>query len=289
MFERFTDRARKVLQLANEEVRRFQHEYIGTEHILLGILKEGRSAAIAVLKKLGVEPDNIMLETEKHIVAGFFPVGLTYRLRPTPLMKKVIVYAMEEAREGGFNYIGVEHILLGLLREDEGVASQVLMHLGVSLDKVREEFQWSVKQSQSSKNEETNEPSFDSLNPLVEDRPHSGDKPPEACPECGDPHLIRILWNRVHLSAVDQDDVDAGRAILCYYSKLRKKPAWVCLFCSPQWIAIPRLSRQVYESQLDKENAVASEDYESAIKHRDALRDLKQHLSQIVEDLLKDQ
>ncbi len=287
MYERFNDRARTVLQLANQEAQRFKHEHIGTAHILLGIAKEGSSAAVAVLKKLGVEPDNITLETEKHIPAGLFPVGLAYRLQPTPLAKKVIVYAMEEAREGGFHYVGVEHILLGLLREDEGVAAQVLMHFGVTVDKVREEFRWSVKQPQPSENEGTNEPSSESLTQLVEGRPQSVDKPPEACPKCGDPHLVRILWNRVHLSALDQEDVDAGTAILCYYSKLRKKPAWVCLRCLPQWSAVPRLSMQDREWQLAKETAVASQDFESAIKHRDAQASLRQQLSQIVEELLK--
>jgi len=138
MYERFTDRARKVMQLANQEAQRFNHEYIGTEHILLGLVKEGSGVAANVLKNLDVDLRKIRLEVEKLVQSG--PEMVTMgKLPQTPRAKKVIEYSMEEARNLNHNYVGTEHILLGLLREQEGVAAQVLMNLGLKLDDVREE------------------------------------------------------------------------------------------------------------------------------------------------------
>jgi ATP-dependent Clp protease ATP-binding subunit ClpC len=138
MYERFTDRARKVMQLANQEAQRFNHEYIGTEHILLGLVKEGSGVAANVLKNLDVDLRKIRLEVEKLVQSG--PEMVTIgKLPQTPRAKKVIEYSMEEARNLNHNYVGTEHILLGLLREQEGVAAQVLMNLGLKLEDVREE------------------------------------------------------------------------------------------------------------------------------------------------------
>lgn len=138
MYERFTDRARKVMQLANQEAQRFNHEYIGTEHILLGLVKEGSGVAANVLKNLDVDLRKIRLEVEKLVQSG--PEMVTVgKLPQTPRAKKVIEYSMEEARHLNHSYVGTEHILLGLLREQEGVAAQVLMNLGLKLEEVREE------------------------------------------------------------------------------------------------------------------------------------------------------
>ena len=137
-YERFTDRARKVQQLANQEAQRFNHEYIGTEHILLGLVKEGNGVAASVLKNLGVDLRKIRLEVEKLVRSGPDLVTMG-RLPLTPRAKKVIEYSMEEARTLNHNYVGTEHILLGLLREQEGVAAQVLMNLGLKLEEVRGE------------------------------------------------------------------------------------------------------------------------------------------------------
>ncbi|MCE9544170.1 MAG: ATP-dependent Clp protease ATP-binding subunit [Planctomycetia bacterium] len=138
MYERFTDRARKVMQLANQEAQRFNHEYIGTEHILLGLIKEGSGVAANVLKNLDVDLRKIRLEVEKLVQTGPDMVTMG-KLPQTPRAKKVIEYSMEEARNLNHNYVGTEHILLGLLREQEGVAAQVLMNLGLKLEEVREE------------------------------------------------------------------------------------------------------------------------------------------------------
>ncbi len=138
MFDRFTERARKVIILAKEEAKRFNHDYIGTEHILLGLIKEGESVAAAVLQNLGLSLDTIRLEVEKLVQFG--PSTIVSGDVPfTPKAKKVIELAMDEARRLGHNYIGTEHLLLGLIKEGEGVASHVLMNVGLDLNKVRAE------------------------------------------------------------------------------------------------------------------------------------------------------
>jgi ATP-dependent Clp protease ATP-binding subunit ClpC len=140
MYERFTDRARKVMQLANQEAQRFNHEYIGTEHILLGLVKEGSGVAANVLKNLDIDLRKIRLEVEKIVQTGPGTEMVTMgKLPQTPRAKKVIEFSIEEARNLNHNYVGTEHLLLGLLREQEGVAAQVLMNLGLKLDDVREE------------------------------------------------------------------------------------------------------------------------------------------------------
>jgi len=138
MYERFTDRARKVMQLANQEAQRFNHEYVGTEHILLGLVKEGSGVAANVLKNLDVDLRKIRVEVEKIVQSGPDMVTMG-KLPQTPRAKKVIEYAIEEARNLNHNYVGTEHLLLGLLREQEGVAAQVLMNLNLKLEEVREE------------------------------------------------------------------------------------------------------------------------------------------------------
>ncbi len=138
MFERFTDRARKVMALANQEAQRFNHEYIGTEHILLGLVKEGSGVGANVLKNPDVDLRKVRLEVEKLVKRGPDMVTMG-KLPQTPRAKKVIEYAIEEARNLNHNYVGTEHLLLGLLREQDGVAAQVLMNLGLKLEDVREE------------------------------------------------------------------------------------------------------------------------------------------------------
>ncbi|MBO0699405.1 MAG: NDP-hexose 4-ketoreductase, partial [Zavarzinella sp.] len=129
MYERFTDRARKVMQLANQEAQRFHHEYIGTEHMLLGVIKEGSGVAANVLQNLGIDLRKVRSEVEKIVQTG--PGGdqtVLGKLPHTPRAKKVIEYSIEEARSLNHNYVGTEHLLLGLLREQDGVAAQVLLN-----------------------------------------------------------------------------------------------------------------------------------------------------------------
>lgn len=142
MYERFTDRTRKVMQLANQEAQRFNHEHIGTEHILLGLVKEGSGVAANVLKNMGVDLRKIRLEIEQIVhptpVTGDDMVTMG-KLPHTLRAKKVVEYSIEEARNLNHNYVGTEHMLLGLLAENEGIAAQVLMNLGVKLENMREE------------------------------------------------------------------------------------------------------------------------------------------------------
>lgn len=138
MFERFTDRARKTMALANQEAIDFGHEYLGTEHILLGLVKEGSGVGANVLKNLGVDLRKLKKEIEKLCTPG---AGGSQgeKVPQTPRAKKVIENAIFEARSLNHNYVGTEHLLLGLLHEREGLASQVLKNLGIDLQKAREE------------------------------------------------------------------------------------------------------------------------------------------------------
>jgi len=138
MLNRFTERARKVILLAKEEAKRFNHDYIGTEHILLGLIREGEGVAAVVLQKIGLGLQQIRLEIEKIVKPGPSTV-ISGDIPFTPKAKKAIELSGEEARGLGHNYIGTEHILLGLIKEGEGVASQVLLNLGLDMDKVRGE------------------------------------------------------------------------------------------------------------------------------------------------------
>jgi ATP-dependent Clp protease ATP-binding subunit ClpC len=137
MYEMFSDSARKVMQLANQEAHRLHHEYIGTEHILLGLVKEGSGVAANVLKNLDVGLDKLLAEVGKLLQASPQP-GTLGKLPQTPLARKAIEYAIEESQHLTHNHVGTEHLLLGLLRV-EGVAVQVLINLGLQLERVREE------------------------------------------------------------------------------------------------------------------------------------------------------
>jgi len=137
MFERFTDRARRVVVLAQDEARMLNHNYIGTEHILLGLLHEGKGVAAKALESLGVSLDAVRQQVEEIIGQGQqAPSG---HIPFTPRAKKVLELSLRESLQLGHNYIGTEHILLGLIREGDGVAAQVLVKLGADLNRVRQQ------------------------------------------------------------------------------------------------------------------------------------------------------
>ncbi|HVF52055.1 MAG TPA: ATP-dependent Clp protease ATP-binding subunit [Actinomycetota bacterium] len=137
MFERFTDRARRVVVLAQEEARLLNHSYIGTEHILLGLIHEGEGVAAKALESLGISLEKVRQQVEDMIGVGQSPPS--GHIPFTPRAKKVLELSLREALQLGHNYIGTEHILLGLIREGEGVAAQVLVKLGADLTKVRQQ------------------------------------------------------------------------------------------------------------------------------------------------------
>jgi hypothetical protein len=137
MFERFTDRARRVIVLAQEEARLLDHDYIGTEHILLGLIREREGVAAQALESLGISLEAVRAEVEQVIGRGQTTPGP--QIPFTPRSKKVLELSLREARSLGHDYIGTEHILLGLIREGEGVAAQVLVELGADLSRVRQQ------------------------------------------------------------------------------------------------------------------------------------------------------
>jgi len=137
MFERFTDRARRVVVLAQEEARMLDHDYIGTEHILLGLIHEGEGVAAKALESLGISLDAVRQRVEEIIGRGQqAPSG---HIPFTPRAKKVLELSLREALQLGHSYIGTEHILLGLIREGDGVAAQILVGSGVDLNRARQQ------------------------------------------------------------------------------------------------------------------------------------------------------
>lgn len=166
MFGRFTERAQKVLALSQEEAIRIGHSNIGTEHILLGLVREGEGIAAKALLALGLSPEKVQQEVESLIGRG---QGVAQTVHYTPRAKKVIELSMDEARKLGHSYVGTEHILLGLIREGEGVAARVLNNLGVSLNKARQQVLQLLGSNESSSNHQNgsanqaNTPTLDSL------------------------------------------------------------------------------------------------------------------------------
>jgi ATP-dependent Clp protease ATP-binding subunit ClpC len=137
VFERFTDRARRVVVLAQEEARMLNHNYIGTEHILLGLIHEGEGVAARAVVSLGISLEQVRKDVEDAIGQG--QSAPTSHIPFTPRAKKVLELSLREALQLGHNYIGTEHILLGLVREGEGVGAQVLQKLGADLNRVRQQ------------------------------------------------------------------------------------------------------------------------------------------------------
>ncbi len=134
----FTDRVRKVLAMAREEAIRLQHDYVGTEHILLGLIREGEGVAAAVLTNLNVDLDQIHEQVEESVKKGKATIALG-ELPYTSRAKKVLEFAMAEARELSHSYVGTEHLLLGLIREENGIGSQALASFDLTLERARAE------------------------------------------------------------------------------------------------------------------------------------------------------
>lgn len=286
MYERFTDRARKAIQLASHAARSFNHEYIGTEHILLGLVNVGSGAAAKVFENLVVDPNVIRRQIAKLVQTGPDLVTIG-KLPQTPRVKKVIEYAFEEARNLKHGYVGTEHLLLGLLREEETVAAQILMKLGLKLEVVRNEVLNVLAQARG----ETS-----GLPPSASkaDGPDMVEKAPEPlpamCPRCGEPRVVRVVWQATHLSKTNTDEINAGTAILCSVSPAGiSRPPWVCVQCAPGWVDVHRIAMQVYQLQMDKEEAILRKNFELAAEHRDAQVTLREQISPIIAELLKNQ
>jgi ATP-dependent Clp protease ATP-binding subunit ClpC len=226
MFERFTDRARRVVVLAQEEARMLNHNYIGTEHILLGLIHEGEGVAAKTLESLGISLETVRQQVEEIIGQGqHAPSG---HIPFTPRAKKVLELSLRESLQLGHNYIGTEHILLALLREGEGIAAQILVKLGADLNRVRQQV-------------------IQLLHGYPGKRPEG---PPAGPREHGLPPEIAARLNVIEsrLSAVEQragTGPDTGQ-----------------------------LDRQIEQARRDRQAAVDAQEYERAASLRDQEKDL---------------
>jgi ATP-dependent Clp protease ATP-binding subunit ClpC len=234
MFERFTDRARRVVVLAQEEARRLNHNHIGTEHILLGLVHEGEGVAAKALESLGISPETVRQQIEEIIGEGRqAPSG---RIPYTPRAKKVLELSLREALQLGHNYIGTEHILLGLIREGKGAAAQVLVTLGADLSRVRQQV---IQLVQDAKREEEPETGH-----VARRLSLAGGRERRLLTEI----LGRVELINSRLSAVERR-VGIGPDV-------------------------SDLDQEIAQVRRDKKSAVGTEDYESAATLRDRARHL---------------
>ena len=215
-FEKFSEEARRVLSLAQEEAQRFNHNYIGTEHVLLGVVRESDGSAAKVLAGLGVELNKVRSAVEFIIGRGERSVGGEIGL--TPRAKKVIELAVDEARRLSHNYIGTEHLLIGLMREGEGVAAGVLESLGVTLDKVRAEtgrvLSQSEGQPQSGQRSSARTPTLDQLGVDLTKLARDGKLDPTVGRETEIQRVTQILSRRTKNNPVLVGDPGVGKTAI---------------------------------------------------------------------------
>jgi hypothetical protein len=232
MFERFTDRARRVVVLAQEEARMLNHDYVGTEHVLLALIREGEGVAAKALASLGISLEAVRQQVEEIIGRG--PQAPSGQIPFTPRVKKVLELSLREAHQLGHNYIGTEHILLGLIREGEGVAAQVLVRLGADLNRVRQQVIQLLHGDQGKE-------------------PAEAGAPPLGRPGREQRMLLSQLLDRVtamesRLSAIEQR-VGTGPDAR-------------------------QLDEEIDQARRDREAAVSAQDYENAAMARDRERQL---------------
>jgi ATP-dependent Clp protease ATP-binding subunit ClpC len=216
VFERFTDAARRAVVLAQEEARLLNHNYIGTEHILLGLVHEGEGVAARALASLGISRDDVREEVVAIVGEGKgAPAG---HVPFTPRAKKVLELALREALQLGHNYIGTEHILLGLVREGEGVAAQVLQRRGANLDRVRQTVMQLLSgyaESAVAAGEATSDVSQrvgSTDHPEAEEEPWRG----PLCPSCGAELATSAAYRSI--TVPDEDDRN-GRAVALVFCR----------------------------------------------------------------------
>jgi len=213
MFKRFTERARRVIILAREEAERHHHEYLGTEHILLGMLKDGGGIAITVLQKAGLSIDQIRMEIERHLPrnANALIVG---EIPFTPKAKKVLEYGVEEARLMGHNYIGTEHLLLGLLKEKEGIAAKVLNALGIRLVETREKILNLLQEPATKTKEKSKTPALDEFGRDLTELAQTGKLDPLIGRENELERVVQILSRRTKNNPVLIGEPGVGKTAI---------------------------------------------------------------------------
>jgi ATP-dependent Clp protease ATP-binding subunit ClpC len=213
MFKRFTERARRVIILAREEAEKYHHEYLGTEHILLGMLKDGGGIAITVLQKSGLTIEQIRAEVERHLPrnANALIVG---EIPFTPKAKKVLEYGVEEARLMGHNYIGTEHLLLGLLKEKEGIAAKVLNNMGVRLVETREKILNLLQEPTTKTKEKSKTPALDEFGRDLTDLAQNGKLDPVIGRENEIERVVQILSRRTKNNPVLIGEPGVGKTAI---------------------------------------------------------------------------
>ncbi len=219
MFDRFTERVRKVIQLAREEAMRFNHDYIGTEHLLLGLVKEGEGIAATALANLGVDLKTLRLEVEKLVEQGPSTVSVG-EIPFNPQAKKVLELAVEEARKFGHNYIGTEHLLLGLIKEGEGIAAHVLENMKVDVERVQREIvkllggPSSSKFSPSSEPKKTQTPALDAFGRDLTELAREDKLDPVIGREAEIERVIQILSRRTKNNRVLIGEAGVGKTAI---------------------------------------------------------------------------
>jgi ATP-dependent Clp protease ATP-binding subunit ClpC len=217
MYDRFTDRARKVMAFARQEAERFNHDYIGTEHILLGLFKEGSGVAANVLENLNIDLEKVRLEVEKQVPHGpnMAQIG---QLPFNPAAKRVLELAMEEAKNLDHNYVGTEHLLLGLLREHDGVAANVLMTLGLRLEDVRAEVMEflgaEAPQNPEAEQPESKTPALDSFGRDLVEQARTSQLDPVIGREKETERVLQILSRRTKNNPVLLGEAGVGKTAI---------------------------------------------------------------------------
>ncbi|MCD6407192.1 ATP-dependent Clp protease ATP-binding subunit [Candidatus Aerophobetes bacterium] len=215
MFNRFTERARRVILLAREEAKRLDHDYLGTEHLLLGLIREGEGVAALALQNMGIDLEQVRQEVEKAVGRGGGSLFLS-QIPFTPRAKKVLELAVTEARNLGHNYIGTEHLLLGLIREGEGVAAQILTNLGADLERVREEVVALLgeKVSVDREPQPTNTPTLDRYGRDLTELARNGELDPVIGREKEIERVIQILSRRTKNNPVLIGEAGVGKTAI---------------------------------------------------------------------------
>jgi hypothetical protein len=292
MFERLTDQARRVVEQAQEETKRLNHTYIGTEHILLGLLREGDGVAAKALESLGISLDVVRQQVEEIIGRGqHAPYG---HIPFTPRAKKVLEFSLRESQQLGHNYIGTEHILLGLIREGDGVAAQVLVRVGADLNGVRQQviqlLQGHAAVEPVSTRSATGElrllPAVQARLEAVEQRLAAVEQRVSTGPDTGDldKQIDRVRGER-HAAADAEEHEQAAvlrdREKVLLAAKAARQEQWavghpdvveVRLAALEQRVGRPDtsdLDEQIAQVCCEKESAIDAKDYEQAAALRD--------------------
>jgi ATP-dependent Clp protease ATP-binding subunit ClpA len=271
MSDNFTDRARKAMQLANQEAQRFNHEYIGTEHILLGLVKDGLGIAANVLSNMDIDLRTVRMEVERIVEPG--PDTVTMGKLPlSPKAKQVVEYSYEEARNFHHNCVGTEHLLLGLLREKEGVAAQLLMNLGLHLEEVQGHVYLLLRGCDIPKAVRRRLPNNEKLALLPMETPDVPAKTRQALAE---------LTNQIHKlnqeqrTAITEHDFDLAGHFRDEAEKLKRKKQsiihdWYNQYAiDPSWLSwndgtVVKMARGIYEEQRWEELPILADALEEA-------------------------